>query len=307
MYKKTAGKPPFRKIKEQVPLLDCFTAPCRDGCPFGQDVPAYLRLAGEGKHIEALRIITERNPLPFITGTICSHNCMNKCTRYYYEGSVDIRSVKLAAAYNAFELLMVEMSSPPKSGMKIAVIGGGPAGLAAAYFLAKAGLIVTLFEKTGSLGGIVRHVIPEFRIPDTAIDNDVALVQAMGMDVKLDTEVKNLDDLRDEGFERIIVATGAWEPGKAKLENGETLDALEFLQQLKRESKATSTNNTLRDIIGKNVVVIGGGNTAMDTARAAKRLDVVSSVSLVYRRTKRFMPADSEKLELAVEDGVEFK
>ena len=306
MYRKTAGKPPERKMKEHVPLLDCFAAPCREGCPFGQDVPAYLRLAGEGKHLEALRVITERNPLPFITGSICSHNCMNKCTRCFYEGSVDIRSVKLASANNAYKQLIDEISAPSKSGGKIAIIGGGPAGLSAAYFLAKAGRSVSLFEKNSSLGGIVRYVIPEFRIPYSVIDNDVALVLAMGIDVRINTEVINITGLRDEGFEIIIIATGAWAPNKVELEHGDSLDALEFLYILKNESNYFVPNSNAGTKLGRNVVVIGGGNTAMDTARAAKRIPGVSSVSLVYRRTKRLMPADAEELALALEEGVDF-
>ena len=305
MYHKPAGMPPIRKMKENVPLLDCFTAACRSGCPFGQDVPAYLRLSGEGKHLEAMRVITERNPLPFITGTICSHNCMNKCTRNFYEDSVDIRSVKLDTASDAFEQLMSEIVSTPKSGGKVAIIGGGPAGLAAAYFLARAGRPVTLFEKSDSLGGIVRHIIPEFRIPDSAIDNDIKLVIAMGIDVKLNAETYCLSSLRAEGFEKIIIATGAREPIIVELEKGSTLDALDFLAHFKHDSKS-STPGISDKIFGKNIAIIGGGNTAMDTARAAKRIPGVSQVSLVYRRTKRFMPADAEELELAIEDGVVF-
>jgi len=307
MYRKPAGKVPERKTKQQVPLVDCFIAPCRDGCPFGQDVPAYLRLAGEGKHLEALRVITERNPLPFITGTICAHHCMDKCTRSFYESSVDIRAVKLEATKAAVKELIYEIENtqtPPKSG-KIAIIGGGPAGLAAAYFLARADRSVTLFEKKDSLGGIVRHVIPEFRIPEAAIDADIELALSMGVDVKLNTEVYCLSSLRAEGFESIIFATGAWLPGNVELEQGSSLDALEFLAHLKHDIKS-GTNEISSKTFGENIVVVGGGNTAMDTARAAKRIKGVKQVSIVYRRTKRFMPADIEELELALEEGIEF-
>jgi len=318
MYRKPAGMPPERKIDKKVPITDCFIAPCREGCPFGQDVPAYLRLAGEGKYLEALRVITERNPLPFITGTICSHNCMNKCTRSFYENSVGIRSVKLETAENAFEQLLSDITAPPKSGGKVAVVGGGPAGLAAAYFLAKAGRPVTIFEQKKSLGGIVRHVIPDFRISDTAIENDIKLVKSMGVEIKSNTKVKSLEELRDAGFESTVIATGAWAPGKVDLENGMTLDALEFLSHIRQGDGSSVSPAAKTDepspclpavsskIFGENIVVVGGGNTAMDTARAAKRIPGVSRVSIVYRRTKRYMPADVEELMLAQEDGVEF-
>ncbi len=299
LYRKPAGQFPERKMKEEVPLLDCFTAACRDGCPLKQDIPAYLRLVGEGKHLEALRVITERNPLPFITGTICSHRCMDKCARSFYEGSVDIRGVKLEAAQKAYDALLGELKAAPKSGDKIAVIGGGPAGLAAAYFLAKAGRPVTIFEKSGQLGGIVRHVIPAFRIGGEAIDKDAALVQAMGMEIKLNCEVASLDGLRAEGFNTIVVAVGAWKPGVLKLKEGEAMGSLEFLKRFRSDPGSLK--------LGESVVVIGGGNTAMDTARAAKRVDGVKQVSLVYRRNKRYMPADAEELNLALEDGVEFR
>ncbi|MCL2425294.1 MAG: putative selenate reductase subunit YgfK [Oscillospiraceae bacterium] len=313
MYRKATVKPIERKINKSVPLTDCFIAPCREGCPFGQDVPAYLKLAGKGKHLEALRVITEKNPLPFITGTICSHRCMSKCTRYFYDESVNIRSVKLKAAEEAYNELMSEVSSiknAPKSSDKIAIVGGGPAGLSAAYFLAKAGRSVTLYEKRNSLGGIVRHVIPEFRISETAIDNDIALIEAMGIEVKLNTEIGCMSGLRNQGFEKIIIASGAWLPINIELEEGFAIDALEFLAHLKHDEKISSANNTessiSSNIFGENIAIVGGGNTAMDTARAAKRIRGVKNVSIVYRRTKVYMPADIEELELAMSEGVKF-
>jgi len=236
---------------------------------------------------------------------------MTKCTRSFYDHSVGIRSIKLKAANHAYDELMTEIkfshnsAGTDKSGDRVAIIGGGPAGLAAAYFLAKAGLAVTLFEKRSSLGGIVRHVIPEFRIHDSAIDNDIALVEAMGIDVKLNTDITCINSIRAEGFKHIIIATGAWAPGTAPLENGSVLDALEFLAHLKHDSKLPVSSISSKTF-GENIAVIGGGNTAMDTARAAKRITGVKNVSIVYRRTKRYMPADVEELALANHEGVDF-
>lgn len=295
-----AVKPlPSRKLKRQVPLADCFVAPCKEGCPIHQDITAYLQLTGEGKFDEAMQVITEKNPLPFITGTICAHDCMGKCTRNFYEEPVHIRNAKLTAAEGGFEELMKNLKAgAEKTGKKAAVVGGGPAGMAAAFFLSRAGVDVTLFEQKDSLGGVVRHVIPGFRISDEAIEKDAKLVTAYGAELKLNTRVESIAELQKE-YDAVVLATGASKPGVLRLESGDTVNALEFLEEFKKHDG--------RMDIGKNVVVIGGGNTAMDTARAAKRTGGVEHVYLVYRRTKRYMPADEEELVMAVEDGVEFK
>ncbi len=299
-YHVKAVKPlPSRKLKKQVQLLDCFTAPCKEGCPIHQDITAYLQLVNEGRYEEAFEVITEKNPLPFITGTICSHACMGKCTRNFYEEPVHIRAMKLIAAENGYGAFMEKLTAPPvtRSG-KAAVIGGGPAGMAAAYFLRRAGMEVTLFEKNDALGGVVRHVIPEFRIPSDSIDKDAALLEKTGVNICLNTEITEIDMLKNAGYTAVILAVGAHEPGVLRLEKGEPVNALKFLADFKAKDGNLD--------IGKNVVIIGGGNTAMDTARAAKRTRGVEHAYLVYRRTKRYMPADEEELVMAVDDGVEF-
>ena len=294
-----AVKPlPSRKIKRPVPLTDCFVAPCEEGCPIHQDITAYLKLMGAGKAKEALEVILRKNPLPFMTGTICAHNCMSKCTRNFYETPVNIRRTKLEAAEGGFEAVLSELHKPEiTADKKAAVIGGGPAGMAAAYFLAKGGMEVTIFEKEKKLGGVVRNVIPGFRISDEAIDKDVKILEALGVQIATESYVASLEQVR-ENYDYIVLAVGAYKPGILRLEEGEAMNALEFLAQFKATGGQVD--------IGENVVVIGGGNTAMDTARAAKRNAGVKKVSLVYRRTKRYMPADAEELEMAVQDGVEF-
>ena len=295
-----AVKPlPSRKVKKPVPLTDCFIAPCQEGCPIHQDITRYMQLAGEGKYEEALKVILNKNPLPFITGTICAHNCMSKCTRNFYEASVNIRRTKLESAQGGIDAVMAALKAPAvTSDKKAAVVGGGPAGLAAAYFLAKGGMKVTVFEKAEKMGGVVRNVIPGFRISDSAIDNDVKLVAAMGVEMVNGKEITDIEALKKD-YDYVVLAVGASEQGVLKLEAGDTMNALDFLARF----KATEGKVEL----GKNVVVIGGGNTAMDTARAAKRNAGVEKVSLVYRRTRRYMPADEHELVLAVEDGVEFR
>ncbi len=294
-----AVKPlPSRKINRPVPLTDCFVAPCEEGCPIHQDITEYMKLMEAGKCEEALQVILLKNPLPFITGTICAHNCMSKCTRNFYETPVNIRRTKLEAAEGGFDAVMAGLTAPEvTSTQTAAVVGGGPAGMAAAYFLARGGMQVTLFEKEEKLGGVVRHVIPGFRISEEAIDRDVQIMEAMGVTVVLGKEITSVLDLKKE-FDHVILALGASTPGTLRLEAGEAMNALDFLAQFKAQDGKVA--------VGENVVVIGGGNTAMDTARAAKRTEGVKKVSLVYRRTKRYMPADAEELEMAVEDGVEF-
>ena len=296
-----AMKPlPSRKMKKEVPLMDCFVAPCKEGCPIHQDITTYLQLVGEEKYEEAMEVITEKNPLPFITGTICAHNCMSKCTRNFYETPVHIREMKLKAAENGYEALLEKLPVPAvtKAG-KAAVIGGGPAGMAAAYFLRKGGMEVTLFEAKESLGGVVRHVIPPFRISEDAIEKDAEILRKMQVDIRCNTKVESLEELKKQGYTKIVLAVGASVQGSLKLESGMPKNALEFLAEFKQTDGNVS--------LGKYVVVIGGGNTAMDTARAAKRNVGVEHVYLVYRRTRRYMPADEEELVMALEDGVEFK
>ena len=296
-----AMKPlPSRKMKKEVPLMDCFVAPCKEGCPIHQDITTYLQLVGEEKYEEAMEVITEKNPLPFITGTICAHNCMSKCTRNFYETPVHIREMKLKAAENGYEALLEKLPVPAvtKAG-KAAVIGGGPAGMAAAYFLRKGGMEVTLFEAKESLGGVVRHVIPPFRISEDAIEKDAEILRKMQVDIHCNTKLESLEELKKQGYTKIVLAVGAPVQGSLKLESGMPKNALEFLAEFKQTDGKVS--------LGKHVVVIGGGNTAMDTARAAKRNAGVEHVYLVYRRTRRYMPADEEELVMALEDGVEFK
>ena len=296
-----AMKPlPSRKMKKEVPLMDCFVASCKEGCPIHQDITTYLQLVGEEKYEEAMEVITEKNPLPFITGTICAHNCMSKCTRNFYETPVHIREMKLKAAENGYEALLEKLPVPAvtKAG-KAAVIGGGPAGMAAAYFLRKGGMEVTLFEAKESLGGVVRHVIPPFRISEDAIEKDAEILRKMQVDIRCNTKVESLEELKKQGYTKIVLAVGAPVQGSLKLESGMPKNALEFLAEFKQTDGNVS--------LGKYVVVIGGGNTAMDTARAAKRNAGVEHVYLIYRRTRRYMPADEEELVMALEDGVEFK
>jgi len=299
LYTKPVKPLPNRKAGTALPLFDCFSAPCRGGCPIHQDIPAYLQAMLEDDPETALRVILERNPLPFITGTICPHHCGDKCMRNYYENTLRIRETKLEAAVRAFDRVLPTLRAAQASGgRKAAVIGAGPAGLAAAMFLSRAGVPVTVFERKKTPGGVVAHVIPDFRIGTDAIEKDIAICKAFGAEIVCGREIASVDELKAEGYTDIIIAVGAWKHGKNPLQSGECLDALTFLEQLKADPASAD--------IGQDIVVLGGGNTAMDVARAAKRLPGSPKVRLVYRRTRRYMPADEEELQMALEDGVEF-
>ncbi len=298
-YKKPIKPVPSRHIDKRLPLMDCFTAPCRHDCPIHQDIPGYLRAVEEGRFADALSIVLQRNALPFITGTICPHTCGISCMRNYYEEHVHIREFKLEAARRGLAEVLPELEAAPAvEGKKVAVIGGGPAGLSVASFLSRAGVDVTVFERQKTLGGVVANVIPDFRIAAESIANDIELCRAYGAKFELGTNVRSAQDLLEKGFTDVVVAIGAWAPGHPVIEGAQMLDALEFLQQFKADPASC--------MLGTDVAVVGAGNTAMDVARAAKRVPGVKNVRLVYRRDRRNMPADEEELALALEDGVEF-
>ncbi|MFA6596534.1 MAG: putative selenate reductase subunit YgfK [Ignavibacteriaceae bacterium] len=301
-YKKEKREISTVKIPTKLEMFDCYVAPCEEACPIHQDVAAYIRLVEEGKYNEAFEVIVSKNPLPFITGYICDHQCQTKCTRWDYDDPVKIREMKKIAAQFGYDEYFKKISSADKLGeSKAAVVGAGPAGLACAFFLAKAGLDVTIFEKSTRAGGTVQNVIPDFRLPQTAIDADIEFIKKHGVKFQFGTDEKfSIEKLKAEGYKYIFVGIGATKSNPIQLEgeNEDILNAIEFLWHY---------NNKEKIELGKSVAVIGGGNSAMDAARASKRIDGVEKVHIVYRRTKEFMPADKEELDAALEDGVIFQ
>ena len=296
-YKGLLKKTPRKRIAGVPPLFDCFNAPCSDTCPIHQDIPAYLRALSEGDPKKASEIILEKNPLPFITGTICPHTCMNSCNRKQYEGAVNIRACKLDAVSSAVDAALAEIKPEAKCGKSAAVIGGGPAGMAAAYFLARKGWDVAIYEKEDKLGGVVRNVIPSFRISDEAIDGDVKILKAMGVKINTGVKIDSIEDLKKSN-DAVILAIGANKGMPLGLKSGSSLNAVEFMYDVKHGHAPK---------LGKHVVIVGAGNTAMDAARVAKRAEGVESVSIVYRRDIANMPADLEELEGAMDEGVKFE
>jgi putative selenate reductase len=300
-----------RKIPKKLPLMDCFVAPCTVGCPINQDIPEYIRLVGEGRYEEAFQVIVAKNPLPFITGTICNHSCMLKCTRLDYDESVLIRDMKLVVAQKGYEEYLkqavktdfseLELLDRLRDKAKVAIIGAGPSGLAAGYFLAKAGLNVTIMDKRERAGGTVEYVIPEFRLAREQIQKDIHFIQRVGVNFEFGINPNiSVSELKAKGYSYIFLAIGAGRstPLELKGDTQNVMSAIPFLEKF-NESKEQLN-------LGKNVAVIGGGNTAMDAARAALRVAGVEKVYILYRRTKDELPADREELELALTEGVQF-
>ncbi|MBR1937676.1 MAG: putative selenate reductase subunit YgfK [Spirochaetales bacterium] len=288
------------KIGTPLSLIDCYVAPCVVACPIHQDIPEYIQLMGAGAKAEALSVILEKNALPNITGWICDHQCQLHCTRMDYEGAIHIREVKRLAAEEGREEYLSTIWEKPEepTEIKAAVIGAGPAGLASCLFLARAGFDVTLFEREKTAGGVVRQVIPEFRIPEEIVQRDVDFILSHGVKTHFGAKAEEttVDALKKAGFDYLFYATGAEKERGLKLTgNGKVVDAIEYLASLKKGEDLK---------LGKNVVVVGGGNTAMDAARAL--LKSGKNVTDIYRRSVSEMPADKEEYKLAKNEGVKF-
>ncbi|HTP57650.1 MAG TPA: putative selenate reductase subunit YgfK [Spirochaetia bacterium] len=288
-------------VEGSLPLFDCFVAPCLVTCPIHQDVPEYIHLAGEGRFEEAFDVIYARNPLPFITGYLCDHQCMGNCTRMDWEGSVRIREMKRLAAergYAAFRRSGIPNARKATGrDIKAAIIGAGPAGLAASCFLAREGFEVHVFEREQEPGGVVRYLLPGFRMPADAVEKDVSLLRDQGVQFHFgERDIPDVKGLQANGYRYVLAGIGAQADRDTTIPGARPV--LAFLRQFKEDSSRLS--------LGSSVVVVGAGDTAMDAARAAKRCAGVTHVRIVYRRTEKEMPASREEYESAREEGIQF-
>ncbi|MBO4305135.1 MAG: FAD-dependent oxidoreductase [Lentisphaeria bacterium] len=277
---------------------DC-EAPCTLACPAHARVEEYVRLGRQGKFEEALKVIKEKIPLPMSIGRVCPRFCEKDCRKNVTGEAVSINDFKRLAADLYYEKYMEEI--PADTGKKVAVVGGGPAGLSAAYYLRLKGHSVTVFEQNPEAGGFLRYGIPEFRLPKAVLKRELEHFVKMGIlfrcGMKLGRDF-TLDSLKKE-FDGVIVAVGCWKPSSMRIE-GEDL-ALQGIHFLKGIAEKNWQN---LDNPGKTIVV-GGGNTAMDCARTALRCG--GKVTIVYRRTEKEMPAEKAELAEAREEGVEFE
>jgi putative selenate reductase len=288
-------------VHASLPITDCYVAPCVVACPIEQNIPEYLFLVGEGRYVEALELIYARNALPAITGHICDHQCQYNCTRRDYESALDIRAIKKIAVEKGWEGYKAKWHKPALVNKKsVAVLGAGPAGLSVAYFLARAGHPVILFEKEKNAGGVVNNIVPKFRIPAEIIQHDINFVAEHGVEFIYGCDNLTIQDLKNKGYQYICLGIGVDKGTEVKLAGNNTniYKSLNFLRQRNQGAQ-------LR--LGEHVAIIGAGNTAMDSARSALKAPGVKQVTVFYRRTEKEMPAYREEYLEALEEGVQFK
>jgi NADPH-dependent glutamate synthase beta subunit-like oxidoreductase len=273
--------------------------PCTSNCPAHIDVPGYITLVGERRYDDAIRLIRKDNPFPSACGYICEHPCETRCRRMLLDDAINIRGIKrFAADYSGVVPPPERLAATEK---KIAVVGGGPSGLSAAYYLQLMGHSVTVYEKRARLGGMLRYGIPSYRFPKERLQYDLDAILATGIEVKLNTHIGKditLEQLRAD-FDAVYIAIGAHTEKKLGIEGEDkkgVISAVELLRSIGDE--------IIPDFTGKQIVVVGGGNVAMDAARTAVRLGA-SKVSVVYRRRQKDMTALPLEVEAAVAEGVE--
>lgn len=283
------------------PIYQEKLAPCRKGCPAGTDLPRVLTLITEGKIAEAWALIKEANPFPGICGRVCYHPCEAACNRKNYDEPVAIQALERFVADACFDL-QPPLPRVEKKAERVAIVGSGPAGLTCAYFLAREGFQVTIFEAESQPGGMLRVGIPPYRLPREVLDREIEAIAQWGVEFKLNTRIGeevSLETLRQQ-YDAVFLATGAHRSRLLGIPGEELAQAgLEFLKTINRGEREQA-----RHLNGRKVLVIGGGNTAMDVARTVLRLGAQPVV--VYRRTRLEMPAIAEEIEEAEQEGVEF-
>ena len=276
---------------------------CQHTCPLGQDVPCYIGLIVQGKFEEAIRIIRKENPLPSICGRVCHHSCEDKCRSGESGGEpIAIRALKrFLADYELEQGIGVEEKPKQTKDEGVAVIGSGPAGLTCAYYLALEGYKVTIFERLPLPGGMLVAGIPEYRLPKEILKFEIENIKKLGVEIKTNTTIGKdiqISELKNE-YKAIFLATGAHKGLKLGIPNEEiegVVDAVEFLRKVNLGQEVK---------IGEKVIVVGGGNAAVDAARVAKRLG--KNVGVIYRRTRREMPAAKEEVEQVTNEGIDIQ
>ncbi len=281
-YKKQAFPHGLPKVTSRLGLWDCVVAPCVEACAVEQDVPEYAWLIAAGEYDRALEVILARNPLPGVTGYVCTRLCQTRCTRNDYEESVAIRALKRVAEERGRADYLSHRRPP--AGRRVAVVGSGPSGLAAAGFLALNGLRVTIFEARDVAGGMMR-VVPPFRLPFDIIQRDIDRILALGVELRLNSPVTIApEQLLEQGFDAVYLASGFQRDTPLRVPGIEGPGVMAALRLLDRSRRGERVD------LGRKAVVVGGGDTAMDAVRTAQRF-TGEPVTLLYRRTRHEMPA----------------
>lgn len=273
--------------------------PCVSLCPARVDIPGYVALIGEGRYADAIRLIRKDNPFPTTCGFICEHPCEARCRRNMVDDSINIRGLKRVAA--DFAGVVDPPACAESTGKKVAVLGGGPGGLSAAYYLQLMGHQVTVYEMLPKLGGMLRYGIPNYRLPKERLQEDIDNILKTGVEVKYGVKIGRnitIQELREQ-YDAVLITIGASTDKKLGLKGEDAEDILSAVQFLRNVGK-----NENMDLSGKEVAVIGGGNVSMDAVRTAKRLGT-KKVSIVYRRRIADMTALTSEIEAAVAEGVE--
>jgi NADH-quinone oxidoreductase subunit F len=276
------------------------SAPCSHTCPAGVDVPRYVRFIGEGKPAEAVAVVREKIPFPSVCGYVCVHPCEARCRRGLLDEAIGIRVLKRFATEHDTGLWKQNSRVAPATGKRVAVVGSGPAGLTAAYYLAKLGHSVTVFEALPEPGGMMRVGIPDYRLPKDRLRAEIGEIEDIGVDIKTNTPVNSLDELFKQGYDAVFLATGAHQGVKIGVKGEDSPGVMECVSFLRDVSLGREVE------VGEKVAVIGGGNAAIDSARTALRLGA-EQVTIVYRRTQTEMPASAEEIDEAIAEGVEIR
>ena len=311
----TTGYTEEMAIDEAQRCLNCKHKPCMQGCPVSVKIPEFIAYVAKGEFENAYQKIKETNALPAVCGRVCPQEkqCESKCVRGIKNEPVGIGRLERFVADYHMANVKDEITVPEHNGKKVAVVGSGPSGLTVAGDLAKKGYEVTVYEAFHTAGGVLMYGIPEFRLPKDIVQNEIANLKAMGVDIQTNVVIGKtltVDELFDEmGYDAVYIGSGAGLPRFMGIE-GEALNGVysanEFLTRINLMKGYKFPDYDTPVFVGKNVAVLGGGNVAMDAARSAKRLGA-ENVYIVYRRGKEELPARAEEVFHAEEEGVEFK